>query len=91
MLAILKLFIFVLLFVLLVSAVCGLGAFLFDIIRFKSDKQMSLPRRKLIETLLAEKELQKAASSDLSASGNSWDNSNDDNIEKECNENEIEH
>lgn len=78
MLAILKFFIVALVFILAVSAVLGWVAFLFDIFRFKSEKQMSLPRRKLIEKLLDDQELKAPATDDSL-------------IEKECptNENDI--
>lgn len=60
MLALLGLFLKTLLLILLVSAVSGLIAFFIDIFRFKSEKQICLPRRKLIQKLLDEQELKEA-------------------------------
>lgn len=60
MLSLLALFLKTLLLILLISAVCGLIAFFIDIMRFKSEKQMNLPRRKLIQKLLDEQELKQA-------------------------------
>lgn len=76
MLAILKFFIVSLVLVLAVSALIGWVAFFVDIIRFKSEKQMSLPRRKFIERLMQEQELKSSPINDT---------------EKECpvNENDI--
>ena len=54
MLALLKLFIEILLLILVLSAFCGIIAFFKDLHDFKSEKNLSLPRKRLIETLLLE-------------------------------------
>lgn len=59
MLAILKLFVIILCFVLIFSALCGLVVFISDVKRFKLDTQMSLPRQKLIERYVDQQELEK--------------------------------
>lgn len=59
MLAILKLFVMILFVVLFFSALCGVAVFISDIKRFKLDKQMSLPRQKLIERYIDQQELEK--------------------------------
>ena len=59
MLEILKLLIEVVLFVLIVSAVCGLVAFFRDLKRFKGDLNISLPRAKLIEKIIEQQELER--------------------------------
>lgn len=52
-----KLFVMIMIIVLLISALFGIIAFLKDLHDFKSEKQMSLPRRKLIQSLLDEQNL----------------------------------
>ena len=59
MLEIIKLFVIVLIIILIFSAVCGIIAFFKDLHDFKSDKQLSLPRKQLIRSLLDEEELLK--------------------------------
>lgn len=54
MLALLKLFIEILLLVFILSAVCGIIAFFKDLHDFKSEKNLSLPRKKLIQALVLE-------------------------------------
>lgn len=54
MLSILIIFIKFLILVLAISAFCGVLAFFKDLRNFKSEKQMSLPRRKLIQAILDE-------------------------------------
>ncbi len=61
MVAILKLFVLSLIVILTISAVLGVVAFFIDIHAFKSDKDLSLPRKRLIETLYEEQELKKKA------------------------------
>lgn len=58
MLALLKLFIIILLLVLVLSAFCGIIAFFKDLHDFKAEKNLSLPRKKLIQALVLE-EMQK--------------------------------
>lgn len=53
------LLVFSLALTLTVSTFVGAVVFIMDIRSFKSEKQMSLPRRKLIESILAEQELQR--------------------------------
>lgn len=57
MLNIFKFFIMIMIIILLISAFCGVIAFFKDLHDFKSEKQMSLPRRKLIQAILDEQEL----------------------------------
>lgn len=57
MLNIFKFFIMIMIIILLISAFCGVIAFFKDLHDFKSKKQMSLPRRKLIQSILDEQEL----------------------------------
>lgn len=57
MLAILKLFVLSLIVILAISAVLGVVAFFMDLHAFKSEKDLSLPRKRLIETLFEEQEL----------------------------------
>lgn len=52
-----KFFIIIMIIILLISAFCGVIAFFKDLHEFKSEKQMSLPRRKLIQSILDEQEL----------------------------------
>jgi flagellar basal body-associated protein FliL len=59
MVAILKLFILSLIVILTISAVLGVVAFFMDLHAFKSDKDLSLPRKRLIETLYEEQDLKK--------------------------------
>ena len=59
MVSILKLFILSLIVILAISAVLGVIAFFIDLHAFKSDKVLSLPRKRLIETLYEEQELKK--------------------------------
>lgn len=59
MVAILKLFVLSLIVILSISAVLGVVAFFIDIHTFKSDKDLSLPRKRLIEALFEEQELKK--------------------------------
>lgn len=59
MVSILKLFILSLIVILAISAVLGVVAFFIDIHTFKSEKDLSLPRKRLIETLYEEQELKK--------------------------------
>lgn len=61
MVAILKLFVLSLIVILTISAVLGVVAFFIDIHAFKSEKDLSLPRKRLIETLYEEQELKKKA------------------------------
>ena len=57
MVAILKLFVLSLIVILAISAVLGVVAFFMDLHAFKSDKDLSLPRKRLIEALYEEQEL----------------------------------
>lgn len=59
MLAILKLFVLSLIVILAISAVLGVVAFFMDLHAFKSEKDLSLPRKRLIEALYEEQELKK--------------------------------
>lgn len=59
MVAILKLFVLSLIVILAISAVLGVVAFFMDLHAFKSEKDLSLPRKRLIETLYEEQELKK--------------------------------
>lgn len=59
MVALLKFFVLFLIFVLFFSAVFGLIAFFMDLHSFKSEKDLSLPRKRLIEALFDEQELKK--------------------------------
>lgn len=61
MLSILKLFVLSLIVILAISAVLGVVMFFIDIHAFKSEKDLSLPRKRLIETLYEEQELKKKA------------------------------
>nr|DAQ76418.1 MAG TPA: SCIMP protein [Inoviridae sp.] len=61
MVAILKLFVLSLIVILAISAVLGVLTFFIDIHAFKSDKDLSLPRKRLIEALYEEQELKKKA------------------------------
>ena len=61
MVAILKLFVLSLIVILTISAVLGVVAFFIAIHAFKSEKDLSLPRKRLIETLYEEQELKKKA------------------------------
>lgn len=61
MVAILKLFVLSLIVILAISAVIGVVMFFIDIHAFKSDKDLSLPRKRLIEALYEEQELKKKA------------------------------
>lgn len=56
MVAILKLFVLSLIVILSISAVLGVVAFFMDLHAFKSDKDFSLPRKRLIEALFEEQE-----------------------------------
>lgn len=57
MIAVLKLFVIWFIIVLVVSAVSGIIAFFKDLHDFKSEKQLSLPRKKLIQAIIEEQEL----------------------------------
>ena len=57
MVAILKLFVLSLIVILAISAVLGVLAFFMDLYAFKSEKDLSLPRKRLIEALYEEQEL----------------------------------
>lgn len=57
MIAVLKLFVICFIIVLVVSAVSGIIAFFKDLHDFKSEKQLSLPRKKLIQAIIEEQEL----------------------------------
>lgn len=59
MVAILKLFVLSLIVILAISAVLGVVAFFMDLHAFKSEKDLSLPRKRLIEALYEEQELKK--------------------------------
>lgn len=59
MVAILKLFVLSLIVILTISAVLGVVVFFIDIHTFKSEKDLSLPRKRLIEVLYEEQELKK--------------------------------
>lgn len=59
MVALLKFFVIFLIFVLFFSAFLGLIAFFMDLHSFKSEKDLSLPRKRLIEALFEEQELKK--------------------------------
>lgn len=59
MVAILKLFVLSLIVILAFSAVLGVIAFFMDLHAFKSEKDLSLPRKRLIESLYEEQELKK--------------------------------
>lgn len=59
MVAILKLFVLSLIVILAISAVLGVVAFFMDLHAFKSEKDFSLPRKRLIEALYEEQELKK--------------------------------
>lgn len=59
MVALLKFFVLFLIFVLFFSAFFGLIAFFMDLHSFKSEKDLSLPRKRLIEALFDEQELKK--------------------------------
>ena len=59
MLAILKLFVLSLIVILAISAVLGVVAFFMDLHAFKSEKDLSPPRKRLVETLFEEQELKK--------------------------------
>ncbi|WP_418328762.1 hypothetical protein [Ruminococcus sp.] len=61
MVAILKLFVLSLIVILAISAVLGVLTFFIDIHAFKSEKDLSLPRKRLIEALYEEQELKKKA------------------------------
>lgn len=59
MLSILKLFVISLIIILAVSALCGVAAFFVDLHNFKSEKDLSLPRKRLIAALYEEQELKR--------------------------------
>lgn len=59
MVAILKLFVLSLIVILAISAVLGVVAFFMDLHAFKSDKDLSLPRKRLVEALYEEQELKR--------------------------------
>lgn len=61
MVAILKLFVLSLIVILAISAVLGVLTFFIDIHAFKSEKDLTLPRKRLIEALYEEQELKKKA------------------------------
>ena len=59
--SILTLLVYVFILVIGVSTFVGAVVFVKDIHDFKSDKQMSLPRKRLIESILAEQDLEKSS------------------------------
>lgn len=59
MLALLKIFIIITLAILALSAFFGVIAFYIDLHNFKDDKQMSLPRAKLIQKIIEQNELER--------------------------------
>lgn len=65
MVAILKLFVLSLIVILAISAVLGVVAFFMDLHAFKSEKDLSLPRKRLIEALYEEQELKKKVAEQL--------------------------
>ena len=64
MVAVLKLFVVGLLVVLVISAFCGIVAFFKDLHEFKSEKQLSLPRKKLIQAIIDEQALKEKGGDD---------------------------
>ena len=84
MLEVLKLFISVILLVLIVSTCCGLAAFFIDLKRFKGEKNMSLPRAKLIEKIIEEGELSRQEKA--AAEGSESEEDKTDEEEKEVEE-----
>lgn len=64
MVAVLKLFVVGLLVVLVISAFCGIVAFFKDLHEFKTEKQLSLPRKKLIQTIIDEQALKEKGGDD---------------------------
>lgn len=64
MVAVLKLFVICLIIVLVVSAISGIIAFFKDLHDFKSEKQLSLPRKKLIQAIIEEQELKSKGGDD---------------------------
>lgn len=67
MVAVLKLFVLCLIFILAFSAFCGIIAFFKDLRDYKTDKQLSLPRKKLIQAIIEEQELQSKGGDDDNA------------------------
>lgn len=61
MVAILKFFILSLIAILALSALCGVIAFFIDLHHFKSEKDLSLPRKRLIQALYEEQEFARQA------------------------------
>ena len=59
MVAILKLLVLSLIVILYISEVLGVVAFFMDLHAFKSEKDLLLPRKRLIEALYQEQELKK--------------------------------
>lgn len=72
MLALLKFFIIILLLVLVLSAVFGIIAFFKDLHDFKAEKNLSLPRKKLIQALALE-EIQKDLRDNIEKDGEPHD------------------
>lgn len=64
MVAVLKLFVVGLLVVLVISAFCGIVAFFKDLHEFKTEKQLSLPRKKLIQAIIDEQALKEKGGDD---------------------------
>lgn len=64
MVAVLKLFVVGLLVVLVISAFCGIVAFFKDLHEFKTEKQISLPRKKLIQAIIDEQALKEKGGDD---------------------------
>lgn len=61
MVFILKILVFSLIVILALSAFFGVIAFFIDLHTFKTENDLSLPRKRLIETLYEEQELKKKA------------------------------
>ena len=64
MIVVLKLFVVGLLLVLVISAFCGIVAFFKDLHEFKTEKQLSLPRKKLIQAIIDEQALKEKGGDD---------------------------
>ena len=59
MLDLLRFFIVAVVAVLVLSGFCGVIAFYIDLHKFKDEKQLSLPRAKLIEKIIEQNELER--------------------------------
>ena len=57
MLAFFKFILIWLLIIITISAICGIIAFFIDLHNFKSEKKLSLPRKKLIQAIIDEQAL----------------------------------